>query len=160
MLKCFLRARHGARHHHASRNTSIYLLVPVPVPLPHPHSITIYSVTSAHAVCMSFFGHHSFWALSYWMDWRPLRSDPCCSSWHSGPLSCSGLSLVSGTLILPVCLPATLLSGSLFSVYSYPELPRGPASALFFSHLIYFSPGNLTLSFKLPRDTSQVSFSV
>lgn len=43
-----------------------------------------------------------------------------------------------------------------FSVCSYLMLPWGPASALFSSHLTYFFLENLTFSFKLCRDTSQI----
>ena len=67
--------------------TLLEIIASVPVlivPLPHPHPITIYSVTSADAVCLSFFEHYCL-DLCKLLN-GPLRSDSCCSSWHSGAL--------------------------------------------------------------------------
>ena len=142
--------------------TLLEIIASVPVltvPLPHPHPITIYSVTSAYAVCVSFFEHYHFWALSYWMDWGPLRSD-CCSSWHSGPLVpfLDSVSLVSRTLILLLCLPATLLSGSLFSCLFLPSAPQGSSiSCLLFTPGIFFPGETLPLALNC-QETPRKSF--
>lgn len=108
-------------HHQASKESSLHLLVPVLiVPLPHPHSFTIYRLT--FCPCYLLYGllcHYHFWAFGCQTTyWGPLRSDPCCSPWHSGPLVpfLDSVSLVSGTLISPLCLPDTLFSGSIMLV--------------------------------------------
>lgn len=135
--------------------------------LVHPFAICM--VTSAPSTPGSCIDQALFWAPSCQRYWGPLsltQSGPRCSLWCSGPPApfLDSASPVSGTsshqvFLQPLCFLVALFSGSLFSICSYLMFPRGPAPVLFSSHLTYFFLGNLTVSFELHTDASQIATS-